>query len=135
MFVTLQCLSFDLTKRRVTCAGAGHHQLVVLSPDQPPRLAFPSSGRPAGLMTSNPIESESMPLVEGQTFVLFSDGVSEALDPEGEFFGEDALLAALETASTATAADTCTSVMVAVRAFARGADQSDDITVVAARYA
>ena len=32
MFVTLQCLVFDLEQRRVSCAGAGHHQLAVLSP-------------------------------------------------------------------------------------------------------
>ena len=32
MFVTLQCLVFDLAQRRVSCAGAGHHQLVVVSP-------------------------------------------------------------------------------------------------------
>ena len=60
MFVTLQCLVFDLEHRRVSCAGAGHHQLAVLSPGRPPRLACPSSGRPAGLMPSNPIERETL---------------------------------------------------------------------------
>ena len=39
MFVTMQCLVFDLEHRRVSCAGAGHHQLVILSPGRPPRLA------------------------------------------------------------------------------------------------
>ncbi len=60
MFVTLQCLVFDLEHRRVSCAGAGHHQLAILSPGRPPRLACPSSGRPAGLMPSNPIERETL---------------------------------------------------------------------------
>ena len=55
MFVTLQCLVFDLEQRRVSCAGAGHHQLALLSPGRPPRLACPSSGRPAGLM---PVQSD-----------------------------------------------------------------------------
>ena len=54
MFVTLQCLVFDLSGQRVSCAGAGHHQLAICSPNQAPRLACPSSGRPAGLMALNP---------------------------------------------------------------------------------
>src|SRR4030095_4270459 len=56
MFVTLQCLVFDLEQRRVSCAGAGHHQLAVVSPGRPPRLACPSSGRPAGPPPANPGE-------------------------------------------------------------------------------
>ncbi len=135
MFVTLQCLVFDLENRRVLCAGAGHHQLAVLSPGRPPRLACPSSGRPAGLMLSNPIEGEALPLEPGETFVLFSDGVSEAMNPEEDFYGEERLLAALATASGATAAETVTRVLADVRAFTAGAKQSDDITVLAVQYA
>jgi phosphoserine phosphatase RsbU/P len=134
MFVTLQCLAFDLTNRRVTCAGAGHHQLAILSPGQPPRLAFPSSGRPAGLMPANPVTSESMPLAPGDTFVLFSDGVSEAMNGAGDFFGEDRLLAELAAVPGALPADIVSRVLNAVRAFAAGAPQSDDITILAARY-
>jgi sigma-B regulation protein RsbU (phosphoserine phosphatase) len=135
MFVTLQCLVFDLERHRVSCAGAGHHELAVVSPGRPPRLACPSSGRPAGLMPGNPIERETFPLVAGDTFVLFSDGVSEAMNANDDFYGEERLLAALSTTSGATPADTVTRVMADVRAFAAGAKQSDDITVLAAQYA
>jgi phosphoserine phosphatase RsbU/P len=134
MFVTIQCLVFDLAKRQVTCAGAGHHQLVILSPSQPPRLAFPSSGRPAGLMPLNPIECETMPLTPGDTFVLFSDGVSEAMNGNDEFFGEERLLTHLAASPAAPPADIVRSTLEAVRAFAAGAPQSDDITILAAKY-
>jgi len=135
MFVTLQCLVFDLEQRRVSCAGAGHHQLAILSPGRPPRLACPSSGRPAGLMLFNPIERETFALEHGDTFVLFSDGVSEAMNPAEDFYGEDRLLSALAATSSATLPEIVASVMADVRAFAAGAKQSDDITVLAARYA
>jgi phosphoserine phosphatase RsbU/P len=135
MFVTLQCLVFDWKNRRVSAAGAGHHRLAILSPGRAPRLAFPSSGRPAGLMLLNPIERESLPLEPGDTFVLFSDGVSEAMNPQDEFYGEERLLAALDAASGATSAEMVTRVLTDVRAFAAGAKQSDDITVLAAQYA
>ena len=135
MFVTLQCLVFDLAQRRVSCAGAGHHQLAVVSPGRPPRLACPSSGFPAGLMPFNPIERETLSLEPGDTFVLFSDGVSEAMNPNDDFYGEERLLAVLAGASGATSAEIVARVLADVRAFADGAKQSDDITVLAARFA
>jgi sigma-B regulation protein RsbU (phosphoserine phosphatase) len=134
MFVTIQCLVFDLEQKRVSCAGAGHHQLAVVSPGRPPRLACPSTGRPAGLMSSNPIERETLALDPGDTFVLFSDGVSEAMNSDDDFYGEERLLATLEAASGASPKDIVTRVLEDVRAFAAGAKQSDDITVLAVRY-
>ena len=134
MFVTLQCLVFDLEHKRVSCAGAGHHQLALISPGRPARLACPSSGRPAGLMRLNPIERETLSLERGDTFVLFSDGVSEAMNSEEDFYGEERLLAALDTTSGTTPAETVTRVLSDVRAFTAGAKQSDDITVLAVQY-
>jgi sigma-B regulation protein RsbU (phosphoserine phosphatase) len=134
MFVTLQCLVFDLEEKRVSCAGAGHHQLALLSPGRPPRLACPSSGRPAGLMPFNPIERETLPFEPGDTFVLFSDGVSEAMDSEDGFYGEDRLLAALAACDGAAPQEIVKRVLADVRAFVAGAKQSDDITLVAARF-
>jgi sigma-B regulation protein RsbU (phosphoserine phosphatase) len=134
MFVTLQCLVFDLAERRVSCAGAGHHQLAIVSPGQKPRLACASTGRPAGLMPFNPVERETLTFASGDTFVLFSDGVSEAMDTNDGFYGEERLLTVLESAAGATAAQTVARVLADVRAFAAGAKQSDDITVLAARY-
>src|SRR5262245_39156633 len=134
MFVTLQCLVFDLEQKRVSCAGAGHHQLAVVSPGRPPRLACASTGRPAGLMPFNPIERETFPLEPGDAFVLFSDGVSEAMNNDDDFYGEERLLAALAACDGASPKDIVTRVLTDVRAFAAGAKQSDDITVVAVKY-
>jgi phosphoserine phosphatase RsbU/P len=134
MFVTMQCLVFDLSKGRVSSAGAGHHQLAIVSPRRPPRLACPSSGRPAGLMAFNPIERETLSLEPDDTFVLFSDGVSEAMNTVEDFYGEERLLTVLPAGGGASAAEIATRVMEDVRAFAAGAKQSDDITVLAARY-
>jgi len=135
MFVTMQCLIFDLAQRRVSFAGAGHHQLAIVSSGRPPRLACLSSGRPAGLMAFNPIEGETFPLEPGDTFVLFSDGVSEAMNAAEDFYGEERLLATLSAGADVSAADTVMRVLTDVRAFVAGAKQSDDIAVLAARYA
>ena len=135
MFVTMQCLVFDLANRRVSFAGAGHHQLAIVSPGRPPRLACLSSGRPAGMMAFNPIEGETFSLEPGDTFVLFSDGVSEAMNTEEDFYGEERLLKLLSGCAGASAADTVARVLGDVRVFAGSAKQSDDITVLAAHYA
>ena len=135
MFVTLQCLVIDTKAGRVLCAGGGHHQLAVLVPNQPPRLAYASTGRPIGLMPANPIECETIPLEPGETFVLFSDGVSEAMNSNDDLYGEERLLAALSAARDAGLADMVSHVLADVRAFVDGAKQSDDITMLAVRYA
>jgi serine phosphatase RsbU (regulator of sigma subunit) len=134
MFVTLQCLVFDLERRRVSAAVAGHHQLAVVAPGQPPRFACPSSGRPAGLMPSNPVDCETFSLTPGETFVLFSDGVSEAMNSEDDLYGEERLTAVLAANQGAPVAEIVTRVLEDVRAFRGDAKQSDDITVLAVQY-
>ena len=134
MFVTMQCLVFDFTAGHVSIAGAGHHELAILTPGQAPRLAYPSTGLPAGLMPGNAIRCERLALSPGDTFVLFSDGVSEAMDATDGFFGEPRLVETLAPLADAPVATIVQTVMTAVHAFAGAAPQSDDITVVAARY-
>jgi phosphoserine phosphatase RsbU/P len=61
--------------------------------------------------------------------------VSEAMDVADDFYGEDRLIATLATDNGGTAAQIVTRVLDDVRAFTAGAKQSDDITVLAVRYA
>jgi sigma-B regulation protein RsbU (phosphoserine phosphatase) len=86
-------------------------------------------------MPANPIERETLPLEPGDMFVLYSDGVSEAMNTGDDFYGEDRLVTVLAGLSNATPADTVSRVLADVRAFAAGAKQSDDITLLAAHYA
>ena len=87
-----------------------------------------------GLLPAEDISSETLELQAGDTFVLFTDGVSEAFDANDELFGEDRLVAHLEASPGRTARETTLGVVEAVRRFAAGAPQSDDITVVSVRY-
>jgi sigma-B regulation protein RsbU (phosphoserine phosphatase) len=134
MFVTLQCAVFDLRRRRVTVASAGHHPAIVLSPGKPPRQAFSATGRVVGIMPDNPVTSESMDLVPGDTLLFFSDGVTEAFDEEQDLLGDERVLAHLAKRPGANAADTVQSVLARVKAHAGRAKQSDDISIVASRW-
>ena len=135
MFVTLQCLVFDLASKRVTCASGGHHQAALVAPGEAPRLVFPSSGRVIGLLPGDEPPAETLDMRPEQTLVLFTDGVSEAFSPDQDLFGEERLLAQLASHPGGSARETATGVLEAVRRHAAGAKQSDDITVVAVRYA
>jgi phosphoserine phosphatase RsbU/P len=135
MFVTLQCLVFDLAGGRVTCASAGHHAAVRVAPGRPAELVFTSSGRVLGLLPATGIVSETLELQAGDTFVLFTDGVSEAFAANEELFGEARLLAEVQTLADRGSRATTAGVLESVRRHAAGAQQSDDITVVSVRYA
>jgi len=134
MFVTLQCLLIDTATRQVACATAGHDAAVLLSPGRPPRTVFDSTGRVIGLMPDNPVTAESLQMRPDETLVLSTDGVSEAFDAKQEMFGKERLLAQLEKEPGRTAEETTRSVVEAVRRHAKGAKQSDDITVVSVRW-
>ena len=133
MFVTLQCLLIDLTARTVTCASAGHHAAIRVMPGEAPRPVFTSSGRVLALLPADTIGSETMELRRGETLVLYTDGVSEAFNVREELFGEERLLTQLQASPGTTARETTLGVVEAVRRFAAGAKQSDDITVISVR--
>jgi sigma-B regulation protein RsbU (phosphoserine phosphatase) len=133
MFVTLQCLLFDLAARSVTCASAGHHAAAAVMPGEAPRLVFTSSGRVLALMPAGPIESETIELRTGETLVLFTDGVSEAFNASQDPFGEERLLAHLQANPGRNAQETTLGILEAVRRHAAGARQSDDIAIVSIR--
>ena len=66
--------------------------------------------------------------------LVYTDGVTEAMDPEEALFGEERLLA-VAGAQGRTGAEPLNRAMVeAVRQFARGAEQSDDITLLTLRH-
>ncbi len=133
MFVTMACLVFDARSGRVTGANAGHNPPVLLGMDGQARFVFPASGTAAGLFPDIQITSESMELAPGDTLVLYTDGVTEAVNPDGGMLGDDRLLACLDPGETA--ARTVARLLQTVRDYAAGAAQSDDITIVAVRQA
>ncbi len=133
MFVTMQCLLFDLAARTVECASAGHHAAIRVMPGGAAQPVFTTSGRVLALMPAERIASETIELRKGESLVLFTDGVSEAFSVSDEAFGDDRLIAHLQSSPGADAHETTLGVLEAVRQHAAGAKQSDDITVMTVR--
>jgi sigma-B regulation protein RsbU (phosphoserine phosphatase) len=130
MFVTMACL--DVRGSKVTCANAGHDTSLLVGSGSL-RSVFPSTGTVLGMFPDQPYSSESVELAPRDTLVLYTDGVSEAADPGGTLFGDERLHACFAKGAGATAADSVERLLGSVRAFAAGAPQSDDITILALR--
>jgi sigma-B regulation protein RsbU (phosphoserine phosphatase) len=130
MFVTMACL--DVRGGRVTCANAGHDTSLLVGSGAL-RAVFPSTGTVLGLFPDQHYASESVELAPGDTLILSTDGVSEAANPAAAHFGEEGLHACFARGAGATAAESVDRLLGSVRAFAAGAPQSDDITILALR--
>jgi sigma-B regulation protein RsbU (phosphoserine phosphatase) len=90
---------------------------------------------PVGLIEGAEYEVADTRLTPGDKLVIYTDGVTEAQDAGGAFFGVKrlhALAAALGASSAETVHD---AVQMAVRDFTQGAAQSDDITLLVLEYA
>ena len=89
-------------------------------------------GTPLGLQPEFPEVRGTTMLNPGDTLVLYTDGVTEAMDPFGKTFGQERLTEALE--GSARSADRLMgAVLVAVNAHANGAALQDDVTLVLVR--
>jgi sigma-B regulation protein RsbU (phosphoserine phosphatase) len=116
----------------MTYCNAGHNPPMVIGPNGVKRLDV--GGPVVGLLEFAPYDQETVRLEPGDTIVIFSDGVSEALNSNGDEFGDDRLQAVVEPARKLPASEIVDRLVAAVREFTRGAPQSDDITAMAVRY-
>lgn len=88
------------------------------------------SGLPLGLIEGGSYESYAVNCGIGDRFLLYTDGVTEAMSKDDEQYGEDRLESAANANAAACPEDLVKAVRSDVAAFARGAEQSDDITVL-----
>jgi serine phosphatase RsbU (regulator of sigma subunit) len=135
-FITMILGMFDLSKREVVFCRAGHNKPLV-SANGSVRFLEPEGiglGLERGPVFEDHLEELRLPLAPGSTFVLYSDGLTEARNPEAAEFGEEALRELLEKNRHLGAVSTQESILGAVNAFRGTAEQHDDITLLTIRY-
>jgi phosphoserine phosphatase RsbU/P len=71
-----------------------------------------------------------VPLSSGDSFLFFTDGLSEAMNTRSELFGEGRLRAILEQSPSASGEELKERILAEIRAFVGGAAQHDDMTLV-----
>lgn len=127
MFVTCLCIVMDPSTGEMSVANAGHNRPYLSGNDGVRELRV--SGMPLGLMPDMEYEEAVGVLERGQNFVLHSDGVVEAHNPEREMFGFPRMKEALDHQRPA---DAIIDSLLAELAEFTGPDweQEDDITLV-----
>jgi phosphoserine phosphatase RsbU/P len=133
-YTTLILGTYQPSERRLGVVNAGHVPPVLIRGHKVIRLE--EGGWPAGLLPDTRYESTSMTIAPGDLLVCVSDGISEAMNPEDESWGEDALVEiALDAAAHAEMATAVAERLVqGAQSFAAGAPQHDDRTVMVLRF-
>jgi serine phosphatase RsbU (regulator of sigma subunit) len=117
---------------RLTYCNAGHNAPFIVGKRGVQRLE--KGGLILGAFPAAVFEEDTVQLDPDDVLVVFSDGVTEALDPSGNEFGEDRLSSAITDDSGSTAATVLEHLLTTVHEFTAGAAQADDVTVLVLRY-
>ncbi len=135
MFISMAYVILDRRDTNVRLARAGHDAPMVFRAEtgavemvKPPGMAV---GIDSGVAFNKSTLDFSLPLAAGDCMVLYTDGVTEALDRDGEEFGVEAMKRAIQASAPEGAAAVVRRVAEEVRAFVGDYPQHDDITLIA----
>jgi sigma-B regulation protein RsbU (phosphoserine phosphatase) len=134
-FITMTYVVVDLDAGTLTSARAGHTPLIVASADRTDVVT--SDGMVLGLRLPGASErfeqllaEDQRPIHPGDAIVLYTDGVTEAMDGEGELFGDAALTRSVTSHQALDATGLRDHLVDGVKAFVGDAEPHDDMTMV-----
>lgn len=133
MFVTLFIGVLDLTTGTLAYSNAGHCPPVVITGADVAPIEM-DANIPVGLMTDWEYSRQTVDIVPGTTIFAYTDGLTEAENAEHGQYGEERMLAALKQNSNLAPHNLIASMSDSVHAFVAGAEQSDDLTMLAIHY-
>jgi serine phosphatase RsbU (regulator of sigma subunit) len=127
-FVTALIAQMDCDRGVLTYCNAGHFPPILFRQDGDVQL-LETGGPLLGALQGAEFASGELTLEPGDTLVVYSDGVVECRNPEGEEFGLDRLIAALPRAKQQSAHGTLMMLLAVVQEFANGFPMGDDMSL------
>jgi serine phosphatase RsbU (regulator of sigma subunit)/CHASE2 domain-containing sensor protein len=134
MYVTVFAGMLDLGSGRLTYANAGHDAPFILSRDARPFHLVGEGGPPLGTVDDFPYPLEHRQLSPGDMLLLYTDGVTETENGSQALYSTARLAQLLSSAPAESARSVVDFVREDVRQFSNGAEQTDDITLLAIRW-
>ncbi|MBN1479822.1 tetratricopeptide repeat protein [candidate division KSB1 bacterium] len=137
MFVTLFYVIIDSKRRRLNFASAGHNPMILHRPSKNKTYYLNPRGFPIGIslpdkdLFRKSIQSDTIALAEDDILLVYTDGVTEAMNPKRKLFGEERFLRMIRECGKQKAEDFVESLKKEMNTFTEGSEQSDDITLVA----
>ena len=132
-FVTAGCLLLDTGKQEMIYAGAGHPPLLLWRRSQKSILEFANNGLLLGPFPEAEYENASFELEPGDRLVMYTDGITEATNSAGDFFGEERLKESLSANEGLTAGRFADAFLTNLSAWSgrrTGAPPEDDLTLL-----
>ncbi len=126
---------YDPAFRRLSYVNAGHNAPIVLRKQRsaPECIRLETGGPPVGLLPQSTYKSGQIDLQPGDLVILFTDGISETMNPAEEEWGECRLIEALANSAGNCPAEVVRTLFNAADTFAAGAPQHDDMTLIVFR--
>jgi HAMP domain-containing protein len=130
MFVTLFYGVLDTKEKTLTYVSAGHNYPLMLKDGSIDTILLKADGIALGVEQNITLEERMIQLDRGDLLVLYTDGVTEAIDRQEKEFGEERLIALAQQYSNLPAAEIITHIRDEVIRFSDGQPQFDDITLL-----
>ena len=131
LFVTVWAGIYDTVTGIMTFANAGHNPPIIIRKDESPSYLVTKAGFVlAGLEGSKYINC-TINLKQGDELLLYTDGVTEANDPNEKLYGEDRLIKFVETQRENSSMDQVNNIIAELYRYMDSAEQFDDITIMA----
>ena len=131
MFVTVLYAVYDPERSELTYSCAGHDPPLVVHPDGSSTSLPLTGGLALGVVSQFDFGENTVSVAPGDTVVLYTDGVTEAMNGKDEQFGLDRLRETYSSHPPANVKDAISTIFDAVSDFAGDTPQSDDVTCVA----
>jgi phosphoserine phosphatase RsbU/P len=131
-FVTLFYGVLDPVRHSLCFSNAGHDAPMLMKSDGTLRR-LETGGIVLSILEDFPYEEDCVDLDPGDFFVIYSDGITEAINANQELFGEARLLDTIRQHRDASAVQIIDHIVAAVRAYAGPVPQADDMTLVVLR--
>jgi sigma-B regulation protein RsbU (phosphoserine phosphatase) len=137
MFISMAYLILDHQRDGVTLARAGHDAPLLYERQSQTVTPIKSPGMVVGIDSGNVFDrltaDFAVPLERGDCLVLYTDGVTEALNSDGDEFGIDRMIQSVRASATDGAQTIVKRIIEDVRNFTGSFPQNDDITLIAIR--
>jgi len=130
MFVTMFIGVADLKTGRLEFCNAGHNPPVIKDAEGHARFLDMLPNSPLGFWPEMTFQGECVEDISGMAFLVYSDGLNEAEDAEKAQFGDDHLLELMEQLDYESAEQTIGMLNMEVAKHVKGAEQSDDLTML-----
>ena len=131
MFVTVFYGIYNVKTGELRYCNGGHNAPCIIHSDGRTELMKVEPNFIVGALGGMIYKGEKTTLEKGETLLLYTDGVTEAVNPSMEEYGEQRMIDTLSTQTAHTCRETIDGLLQNVRDFAGEAEQSDDITILA----